>query len=453
MNLPLPAAQRSLAGLAFGFGLLILLIVLQGVSAYQLLSRVHLEAVETKGAFRDAVAALARIQSSTYESAILVRDHLIRPSELDEEQLRSDLVRLRKASRDDLAGLAALGMPVTPAELKVLREKIDAYWSSFDAAIEQSIERTGAMTASVIEATVVPKRMALLAMTHEIERSNLVALGGEKERLKAAHDRYARGVRWTFGVALSLAVAVAAFSLVRTRQLEERSARQRDRAEGAEEELRRLSRQLVRTQEEERKALSRELHDEIGQKLTAIRLELRRVDRLRPEGTEEFEAQLNATKSLVDESLRSVRDLSMGLRPSMLDDLGLEPALGWQAREFSRRTGIAVELACDPDIEGLREPIRTCLYRVTQEALTNCARHSRAKTVSIAVRRESEQVALTVEDDGIGFQPSSSAGAGLGLLGIKERVHEVGGTVEVDSRLYLGTRVTARIPLPEETDS
>ena len=145
--------------------------------------------------------------------------------------------------------------------------------------------------------------------------------------------------------------------------------------------------------------------------------------------------------------MRAARDLAMGLRPSMLDDFGLGPALGWQAREFSRRTGVRVGVECAPDLGGLPDPVRTCLYRVAQEALTNCARHARAKEVRVAVRQDRDAVELAVEDDGVGFDPAEVRGRGLGLLGIEERVGELGGTVRVASRLYQGTRLSVRLPV------
>jgi signal transduction histidine kinase len=146
-----------------------------------------------------------------------------------------------------------------------------------------------------------------------------------------------------------------------------------------------------------------------------------------------------------------VRNLALGLRPSMLDDLGLEPALKWQAKEFTRRSGIAVEFQTDGFLENVPEEMRTCVYRVVQESLTNCARHSRAKTVRIDLHGGLTEVSLTVRDDGVGFDPTRSNGRGLGLIGIEERVHELGGEVAVESQPGKGTVLSIVIPLNTET--
>src|ERR1700693_4158770 len=135
---------------------------------------------------------------------------------------------------------------------------------------------------------------------------------------------------------LTLGVVVAIVAVIRIRVLERRSQDQHAQSEQTGHEMRRLSNQLLRTQEEERKNLSRELHDEVGQMLTALRMELGRLERAHVVGSPAFAASATESKLLIDKMMRLVRDLAMGLRPSMLDDLGLEPALAWQTREFSR---------------------------------------------------------------------------------------------------------------------
>jgi signal transduction histidine kinase len=288
-------------------------------------------------------------------------------------------------------------------------------------------------------------------MTREIERLNLAAAQQARGRLDQSRARHARSLAVTLAGALVLAVMVAGFAIGVTRHLEGKSGEQRTRAEEAEQELRRLSHQLVRAQEDERRVLSRELHDEVGQKLTAIRLDLARLDRLRAGPLPAFQAEIGETKALVEETMKAVRDLAMGLRPSMLDDLGLEPALGWQIRQFSRRSSVNVRLEYGSDVGELPDAVCTCLYRVAQEALTNCVRHAKAQNVVVAVRREPSHVVLDVEDDGVGFETQDSGARGLGLVGMEERVRELGGGMDISSRLYLGTRLTARIPLsPEE---
>ncbi|PYR87083.1 MAG: hypothetical protein DMG19_11495 [Acidobacteria bacterium] len=146
------------------------------------------------------------------------------------------------------------------------------------------------------------------------------------------------------------------------------------------------------------------------------------------------------------DTLNTVRNIAMGLRPSMLDDSGLAPALRWQTREFSKYTGIRVAVDIEGPVDSIGDLQRTCIYRVVQEALTNCARHSKAKNAHLKLRRTSEQVRLELADDGIGFGADASY-RGMGLIGIEERVRELGGTVEIASGPGEGARLSVEIPL------
>ena len=147
--------------------------------------------------------------------------------------------------------------------------------------------------------------------------------------------------------------------------------------------------------------------------------------------------------------MRSVRDLAMGLRPSMLDDLGLEPALRWQAREFSRHSGVQATIETDGDLGRLSEPVRTCIYRVVQESLTNCARHSEARNVRILVHANQDRISLTVQDDGKGFDPKTLVSRGLGLIGMEERIKKLGGTLAISSQNLKNPKGTVlRVELP-----
>ncbi len=155
---------------------------------------------------------------------------------------------------------------------------------------------------------------------------------------------------------------------------------------------------------------------------------------------------MGEARKLAEETLRMVRDLSMVLRPSVLDELGLGPALRWQARQFTHRTGAPVEISIDGSLDSLAEPRRTCVYKVVQEALTNCARHARAKQIRITIHGGVSTITLTVEDDGAGFDVSAARARGLGLLGAEERVRELSGRLEIFSQPLKGTLLRCEIP-------
>jgi signal transduction histidine kinase len=130
----------------------------------------------------------------------------------------------------------------------------------------------------------------------------------------------------------------------------------------------------------------------------------------------------------------------------MLDELGLGPALRWQGREFFRRSGVPVAVQIDGDLEGLPETHRTCIYRVVQEALTNCARHAQAKNIRISAYGRRDRVHLSIQDDGVGFDPRAASSRGLGLIGIEERVRELDGKVTVISQPHKGTILEVEVP-------
>ena len=211
--------------------------------------------------------------------------------------------------------------------------------------------------------------------------------------------------------------------------------------------MRQLSQRLVATQEEERKNLSRELHDHIAQVLTALRIELGRIERTRPPADTRLGAAVVESRHLVDQMFRTVRDLALGLRPSMLDDFGLQPALEWHVRDFTRRYGVDVDLQMHGDFDVLPDRYRTCVYRAIQEALTNCVRHAKSRTIKVSVTGHDDRLDVSVTDDGIGFDPARRRD-GLGLRGIEERVKELHGTMIIGSAAGEGTALTIQLPLP-----
>jgi signal transduction histidine kinase len=176
-------------------------------------------------------------------------------------------------------------------------------------------------------------------------------------------------------------------------------------------------------------------------------MELGRIDRERPAADMRLGAAVAECRHLVDKMFGTVRDLALGLRPSMLDDLGLQPALEWHVRDLTRRYGLDIELQTQGDFTALPDQYRTCVYRVIQEALTNCVRHARARSVKVSVRGL-DRLEVSVIDDGVGFDPRNRR-EGLGLRGIEERVKELGGTMAIAGAAGEGTTLTIQLPVPE----
>jgi PAS domain S-box-containing protein len=219
----------------------------------------------------------------------------------------------------------------------------------------------------------------------------------------------------------------------------------------AEKGLKTFSRRLIEAQEAERQSIARELHDEIGQVLTAVRINLQSIQRsgLADQNNPRFDESV----AIVDEALGRVRDLSIELRPSLLDDLGLYAALRWYVDRYAQRTGIIAEVLNGFEEDGrLPRELETACFRIAQEALTNVARHAQAGSVSVQLERSWDRMFLTVMDDGVGFDLDSMrkntvAASALGLRGMEERALAVGGHIEIDSGSGHGTRVRASFPL------
>ena len=217
------------------------------------------------------------------------------------------------------------------------------------------------------------------------------------------------------------------------------------------EELRRLSRQILSAQEEERKRISRELHDVIAQTLTGINLRLASLKKEASVNTQGLDENIERTQRLVEQSVDIVHRFARELRPAVLDDLGLVPALRSHLKQFGVRTGIRTRFFSGAPLDELDTTQRTALYRVAQEALTNTERHARARGVSVTLRKHGNQLCLKVTDDGKSFVVRrvmlARGGRGLGLLGMRERVEMVGGKLEIQSRAGSGTTVSACIPM------
>ena len=226
-----------------------------------------------------------------------------------------------------------------------------------------------------------------------------------------------------------------------------------ERVAESEKRFRRISRGVLRLQEEERSRISRDLHDGIGQLLTALKIQLELLER-EAAGMTQLAARIASSREIAETALAEVRQLSHVLRPQMLDELGLEPTLRWLARTFQKRTGIEVEVA----FEGLAlrpEPdLETLVYRVVQEALTNVARHSGAPAATVTLSREPSRLLVRIEDAGSGFEPdvprsASEEEGSFGVRAMRDRVEFMNGRFTIRSAPGKGTVVQAELPLSD----
>lgn len=216
------------------------------------------------------------------------------------------------------------------------------------------------------------------------------------------------------------------------------------------ERLRALSAHIEAVLEEERTSVAREIHDELGQALTALKIDVAWVKRHLGHDAEPALERLASISDMIDEIIDSVRRISSGLRPGVLDELGLVAAVEWQTEDFEQRTGATCAFGTNlPDDEAFPRPFATAVFRMLQEALTNVARHAGAASVEVALRADADRIRLEVRDDGRGISPAALASSrSLGLLGVRERARRLGGTLSIEGGDGAGTSFVVELPRP-----
>jgi signal transduction histidine kinase len=435
--------------LAAGFGGLLLIMALAGVDAMRVLQQIRREDDQIRRQFLFRNHVLNDIRSQLYLSGTYVRDYLLEPEPARASAFLASLQEVRAAME---SALASYGKQVEPEERKHyadLTTELSRYWETLDPVLSwDTTERRGRGYAFLRD-QVFPRRTAMLEIASRIADTNEQQLNAGNERVVALLVKFQTRLAVTLFATLALGLGMAAFSTRKILRLEAHARTRYDEVLEARNQLTNLSAKLVQAQETERRSLSRELHDEVGQALSAVLVELRNLSTgLALRSLDQSRSQVELIKGLVENTVRVVRNMALLLRPSMLDDLGLIPALRWQAREVSKRTSMDVSVAtnCEPD--DLPDEYKTCIYRVVQEALHNCSRHSQASTVRIRVQQKPGRIALSVQDDGRGFDVHQSKG--LGLLGIEERVAQLGGTCDVHSGSGSGTILSIELPFGGE---
>jgi signal transduction histidine kinase len=404
---------------------------------YQKAAQIHEHTKTARQVYKSVDDAISDIQANINKGA-LIEQSGFRTSDVGGAARR--IADLQRSTDQDCAALTNAIDSGQKQRVLALQQGLKEYWNSIQQSLDSPRTQRGEQRLfSELESQ--PEKV--LDLAGQIDSLNQASLAHEEEEIEAQQSKLREFAIAATLVLLLLECAVAVFSTAYMARLDNVSQAERKRAEKAEQELRRLSNQLVRVQEEERKTISRELHDEVGQLLTGLRMELGTLSNTDP--NEEFQERLEGVKQLAEACLRSVRNLALLVRPSMLDDLGLEPALHWQAKEFSRRYGIPVSVNVEGRLDGLPEALRLCLYRAIQEAMTNCGKHADASQVTIIVKQDETQVIASVHDDGRGFDAFSQS-PGLGLMGMTERVRALKGRMSVDSEPGGGTSICVELP-------
>ncbi len=444
----LPGSRaRTRAVLLAGFGGLLLLMAIGGFNAIDVLHTIQTRNDVIRRHFLARNRLLEEIRSDLYLSGTFVRDYLLEP---EAARAAGHLENLNQTRRHMNAALDAYNALLSPVELQPfqnLRRELVNYWDVLDPVMRWDARQRRDEGYSFLSEEVFRRRTAMLGIADRIGAVNERQLTEGDARVAALFSQFRWRLAAMLAGTLGLGLLLAAFSMTRILTLETDSAARFEETARAREELKELSARLVAAQENERRAISRELHDHVGQSLSALLVSLGNLSALiPPQLAPELRDHIAAIRKLAEGTVADVRNMALLLRPSMLDDLGLIPALQWQAREVAKRTGLRVHIAADGVSEDLSEEHKTSVYRIVQEALHNCSQHAEAQTVRITVRQQADRLLLTIQDDGKGFLPKVERG--LGLIGMEERVAHLGGSLHIDSEPGCGTQLAIELPLP-----
>jgi signal transduction histidine kinase len=435
------------AALVLGFGLTLGLWLLAGSYFTRRVADIQRDASAINARYMRAQELLTNVRSQVLMGSLSVRDALLDPDP-------ATMVRTRQSVSENFSSVDRLLNRYVPIlDSRVERERLDLLKSEIGGLrshMSDVLESVSVGKArEVLNSKVVPQREVVIRVSDQVQALNRAAFVNQQTDVAELYRSAQRQLWSQLGLALGASLGIALLATIYAGRLEASLREQREREVRHADDLQRLSAKLITAQEEERRGLARELHDELGQVLSAIKMEIAVARR----GLESMGGSghvLEDAESITDTALTTVRDLSHLLHPSLLDDLGLPAVVDWYLRGFGTRCGIAVEMLLDRMDERLQPEIEVTAYRIIQEALTNVAKHSHATTCRVYLQRLQTTVLVTIEDNGTGFDAEAAerpdVQRGLGLLGIRERASLVRGTLRLETAPGKGTRLTVELP-------
>jgi signal transduction histidine kinase len=436
------------AVLLAGLGLMLGLWLFAGYQVTQRVRAAQRNDAEVATRYQQSQDLLASVRAQVLEASVLLRDSLLDPDVTAQEEHR----RTIKEAYDRIDQRLTQYVPFldSPAERERL-ERLQAEIREFRAASDEVLATDSSrwpIEARMLLRRFMPKRESAIRVSDEVQALNRTAFIDRQRQLTVTQTDMQRQVWTVFGLAMGISMLIGWVVSQHAATLERRLTEQHEREERIASDLQRLSARLVHAREEEQRRIARELHDEVGQALSAVKVQLavaeRRIERMGAARALLADAQTSA-----DTALHSVRDLSHLLHPSALDDLGLVAALESLVADFRRRHQIAVEFIHQGQDRRLHAETERAIYRIVQEGLTNIARHAEASEGAVRLTIEPSVVRVTIEDNGIGFDVADverpGKRRGLGLLSIRERAAGLRGTVNIESTGQ-GSRIDVELP-------
>ncbi len=435
-----------------GFGGLLLLMSILGLSAISSIYRIELREEKIRQEYVVRDRALENLRSNTYLSGTFIRDFLLAVDDRRASLSKVQFLDKEREIRAELENYRNLATVQTQKPFFQFRDELLTWFSALKPVLDWDATMRRLKGYAFMQDQVLPRRTVVLESADRVRQ----VAERDLERSSEAVGNMVSELRFRLMVLIALTlltgIVLATVVLWRLLRLENESSLRFQEVVKTREELKRLSSELLSAQETERRRISRELHDEVGQVLSAIALGLGSArSALKDDNREEVFRQLQILLEMIERNIGVVRNIALLLRPTMLDDLGLVPALKWLAREVSRSNAADVDFVPDAFLDDLPEEHRTCIFRVVQEAVRNAARHSGASLIRIYLRQEVSAIRASVQDDGQGFNPAQEKG--LGMIGMQERVMHLGGRLQIDSEPGRGTIVSFELPLPKSCTS
>ncbi len=424
------------------FGGLLALMVIAGVDALCLARQLHTQEEAIREAFLSRSQPLLVLSSSIYVYNDRMQEYLLSENPQSDGLTPQEFSSLTAQIDSRLKTYPRNRQPEEREILESLNELFTEQQNMLNPVLAWSEKERQTLAWRYLNDVILPQRLRIAQLSQKVAIWNNQQMVDSQQKVfttfAALQARQTRLLATALAAGLALSLASVAYLLRLGRDAQQRYHElARNRAE-----LAALSAQLVDAQETERRSISRELHDEVGQSLGAMLVEVGRLATSVPSENAQVHEHIEKIQSVAKAAVETVRNIALLLRPSMLDDLGLIAALEWQGREISRRGGMEVEIQSEE--MKMPDEYKICIYRLVQEALNNAARHSSAKNAKVAVEQSGGRILVRVSDNGVGFDPQRVRG--LGILGMEERVRHLGGTLTLQSKPGHGTTLTAEFP-------
>jgi signal transduction histidine kinase len=420
-----------------------------GVAFTQRIESLRRAATDAASRHMRAQESLSAMRASVLLSSVRMRDALLDPTPANLQENRRQIEvayhRLKK-SIDDYEPM--LGRASQVDQVSRLSSAVDQFHETSMAILAEAANQAPDETREVLNRHIVPRRDAALAISEELQTLNRQAFITQQAEISTVHEGAEARGRRQLGIALIVGLASMLLSSLYATRLEARLRHQLQRDAKLSEDLQQMAGRVITAQEEERRLISRELHDEVGQVLGAVRIELASAQRAITAG-KATAATLDEAQSITEGALKTVRSLSQLLHPSALDDLGLPAALEASLRTFERRYQVRASLHQVDVPPRLPRDVELAIFRIVQESINNIAKHARASQCDVRLTKLTDRMLIEVEDDGVGFIEDTDrpiVSRGLGLISIRERANRLHGTFNILSAPGEGTRLIVTLP-------